>query len=384
MSGDLIEVEAQENPYWGGGVLDNLTSVEITIDMAAPSEASFEIGDDGSFSSIARALGPGQRYTVRVNRHAMVSGRIEAHDAPVDARAGAAVRFTVRSYLADAWVTGAAPTTNHKGTLLDFLVELYSRIGVTRDQFVFRASVARDLRTGKRSDGPDPSIRVETLKPEQARVQMGETIYQAADRHLRRFGLMHWDGPDDTIIVGYPNQGQSPIYDLRLYRDRERGASNNLLGMTRTRDWSEVPSAVIVHGGRRGGGRPMGIAVNRELTERGIVRPIVQMEDSIRNDEAAVNAAHRELAARIQNMDTLSVEIDGLSYLDPGNGYRVPWAPDTIASVSSDVSGGDLGAYYMQRVTLRRDANGGDLSYLSLLRAGLWQLYPDAYEGKLS
>jgi prophage tail gpP-like protein len=384
MPADVITLEAEENPYWGGGVLDNLTSVEIVMDVGSPSEAHFEVGDDGSFAAIARALGPGQRYTVRVNRRALVSGRIEAHDVPVDARAGASVRFTIRSWLADAMVTGAKPTANYKGTLRDFLVELYAPLGIGEDRFQFRASVARDLRTGKRADGPDPSIRIASLKPEQARVQVGESIFQAAERHLQRFGLMQWDGPDNTIVIGYPNQGQSPIYNLRMYRDPARSGANNILSSTRTRDWSQVPSAVVVHGGRRQGVRPMAIAVNPELTERGIVRPIVLMEDAIKNDEAAANVAHKELAARVRDMDQMQIEVDGLSYLEEQNGYRVPWCVDTIASVTSDVAGGDLGGYYIARVALRRDADRGDQAFLSLIRQGLWQLFPDAYEGRLS
>jgi prophage tail gpP-like protein len=382
MPADVVEIEAEENSNWGGGVLDNLTSVEIAMDMTSPCEAHFELGDDGSFSQIQQALGPGQRYTVRVNRRALVSGRIEARDVPLDAQGGASVRFTVRSWIADAWLTGAAATTNYKGTLKDFLVSVYSRIGVTEDRFVFRASTARDLRTGKPADGPDPSIRIDSLKPDAARVQVGESIYQAADRHLRRFGLMHWDGPDNTIVVGYPNQAQSPIYDL--YCSRYFGASNNVMAVTRSQDWSEVPSSVIVHGGRRQGVRPMAIAVNQELTSRGIGRPIVLLEDSIRNDEAAANAAHRELSARMRNMDLIEVEVDGLSYLDPASGHRVPWSVDTIASVYSDVHGGDLGGYYIARVALRRDADKGDQGFLSMIRQGLWALYPEAYGGKLT
>jgi len=55
-----------------------------------------------------------------------------------------------------------------------------------------------------------------------------------------------------------------------------------------------------------------------------------------------------------------------------------------VLEMESDVAGGNLGAYYVTRVEMSRDASGGDAARLTALRAGLWRLFPDAYEGKLS
>ena len=96
---DLVEVEVVGSAAASAGVLDNFTSIALKLDLSSPSEANFEIGDDGTFAELAQALGPGQRYRVRLNGQVQLSGRVESNDVPLDAGAGSVARFTIRTIL---------------------------------------------------------------------------------------------------------------------------------------------------------------------------------------------------------------------------------------------------------------------------------------------
>jgi len=103
--------------------------------------------------------------------------------------------------------------------------------------------------------------------------------------------------------------------------------------------------------------------------------------DRIRNEEAANNAAARELAARVRSKDTINHEVDGLSFW---NGQtQINYGNDAVASYESDVVGGKRGAYYIHRIEMARDAQQGDITRFTMLKAGLWQLFPDTFEGRL-
>jgi len=157
--------------------------------------------------------------------------------------------------------------------------------------------------------------------------------------------------------------------------------------MTRSQDYSGVPSHVAVHGGTYKAGasraRVQSVATDFDAVAAGFYRPVTIKAEGIRNEEAGRNAAERELSARVKQKDTLSVQVDGLSHLDSPGSARVPWAVDTVAEVESDSAGGALGAYYVTGVEMKRDAAGGDVTSITALRSGLWRLFPDLYEGKL-
>ena len=105
------------------GVLDNFTSFEINTDITSPSEASFELGDDRTFNTIGNVFDPGTNYQVFINDRPRMRGRVEANDIPFDAGAGAVVRFTVRTKLADAQYASARQSTKVKNvTIKDFIL----------------------------------------------------------------------------------------------------------------------------------------------------------------------------------------------------------------------------------------------------------------------
>lgn len=314
-----------------------------------------------------------------VNGLLRLTGRVENNDIPLDAAAGSVVRFAVRTKLSDAQYSSARQNTKvSKTSLQAFILALYAPLGYTLADFEFRASTARDLITGKPSgnSGSDDPVALERIKIQEARVKPPETIFAAADRHLRRHGLMHWDGPDGKIVVGAPNDTQDPRYTFNAYRDRARSDANNIMGITKVNDVSGMPTAIGVFGvgGQRKFTRAKvaGFAQNDQMAELGFYRPLVMPAESIRTQALADRAAARELSNRSKGFDTYVIENDGLSFWD---GQTITnYGTDTVCEINSDVAGGAQGAYYVHRVTHTQNAADGDKTNLVTLKRGLWRL----------
>lgn len=358
----------------GLGRFDRFTSLAIANDLTMPSEAGFEVGDDGSWLELEDFVRHGTEYKVYVDRSLRLTGRVILNDIPIDAQSGAVVRFTVRTKLADAMYASADPKTRvGKGaTVKDFLIALYAPLGYTEKDFVFDADVARNLLTGRSTTTGKVAKTFEALTEEKAKVNPPETIFAAADRHLRRFGLMHWDAPNGKIVVGEPNNEQLPLYNFRLLHPN--GQRNNLLSAQRLKDWSDVASVIGVFG--RGGSWNLSAIPVRSIVEdddlltAGFYRPIIIQSDGLANNVQAYKQALREQGARIKQKDTWVFMIDGFAYRD-GN-TRIAYAIDTIADVNTTAAGGPTGAYLIHRVELRRDAAGGDVANLFAVKKGIW------------
>jgi hypothetical protein len=379
---DKVEVHIVDDS--SRSVFDRFTSFMVTTDVTLPSEAAFELGDDATWDSFETFIAHGTNYKVFLNDKQLLTGRVELQDIPLDAAGGAVARYTVRTKLADAQFASADPGVKvDKVTIKDFIVALYAPLGYEdnadpdKSDFVFKGHVARDLITGEDTSGQGvpTEVDLEPIKADQAKVHPPESIYQAADRHLRRHGLMHWDSPDGKIVISAPNDAQDPKYRLRSNRFGNTQL-NNVLRATRTMDYSGIPTDVAVYG--RGGkaGRAKvrvgAFATDFDVRDAGFYRPVLVIAEGIKTLSRASRAAARELSARSKRKDAWEMETDGLSYW---NGNRsVNWAVDSTCSVSSDVAGGALGRYYLHRIALRRDAQNGDSANLSLLKAGIWKL----------
>lgn len=359
------------------GTLDNFTSFKIVNDITAPAEASFEVGEDGSYEALGALTIPGAQYRVFVNGLLRLTGRVETRDIPQDPGGGSVMRFVVKTRMSDAHFASARQGTRVKGvSVKDFVLDLYSQLGFEESDFVFDPSTARDLMTGRISRGKGYPRRVdlERIKVPEARVRPPESIYQAADRHLRRHGLMHWDAPDGRIVVSAPNDTQDPAYYFRSLRGL--GATNNVLDINRVQDWSGIPSWLGVYG--VGGGkrfsraRVAGFDFDEDVLEAGFHRPVTILAEQIKKQTLADRAAEREMAARKKRKDAFDVTIDGLSWWDGDS--RTPFGIDTVADIRSDSAGGVLGAYYVHRVELSLDAGAGATAKLTTVRAGIWNL----------
>ncbi len=375
---DEVRIEAIA-PDGSNGVLDNFTSFTIDNDITQPSQANFELGDDGTFESMAVFTAPGVVYTVFVNGLKRLTGRVEFQDAPMNASQGAVIRFTVKTLLSDAKFSSAKQGTNFKNvSILDYLLELYGQLGYTIDDFEFtNPAAARDQMTGRptTNQGFPQTVDITTHKVGEARVRPPESIYEAADRQLRRHGLMHWDSPEGKIVVSAPNDTQEPIYYLRCKRGFE-GRNNNVLSITRTLDYSGIPTVLGVFGvgGKRGfaKSRVSSVVVDQDVIDAGFNRPVAILAESIKTQTVADRAANRELAARSKQKDSFTCHIDGLSWWDGDR--NIPFGYDTVSDVQADTAGGLLGSYYVHRVSMSRDAQGGDNTHLTVLKAGIWNL----------
>lgn len=372
MTRERDEVKVQSE----AGEFTRFTSLQITNDLMAPSEAAFELGDDGSWRELEAIVALGKSFQVFVNGRLHMTGRVEMSDAPIDPGSGSTVRFAVRTKLADAVYCSADPKIRVKGVpIFAFLFDVYSKLGYTERDFEFQADVTRDLMTGKGSDGSEAPADLESINEDQAKVNPPETIYSVVQKHLARHGLMHWDSPDGKIVIGAPNDQQPPLYHLRM-RLGANGRENNILNATRTRDISGVPSLLIVAGS---GGKKewtkakvKGFAGHPELIEAGFARPVLVLQEGAKTDAIAARIATRMLTDRSKRLDAWTVRVDGLSYW---NGYdRIVYGVDTVADVVTDVAGGPAGAYLIHRVVKTRDASSADVCDLSLLKRGLWVL----------
>jgi hypothetical protein len=381
---DKVKVEAI-GASGVAGVIDNFTTMDLTNDMMSPSEASFELGDDGTWNDIEERVLPGVEYRVFVNDRLQLTGRVELTDIPLDPGSGSVVRYTVRTKLADAQYASADPKIRIKDlSIKEFLVGtpggppgVYTPLGYTEEDFIFDPNVARDLLSGEDTSGKgDPQrVDLDPLKEDQAKVNPPETIFAAADRHLRRHGLMHWDSPDGKIVVGFPNDTQDPIYFLRMLRGSD-GQHNNVLSAARKIDFTGIPATLGVYG--VGGGKDYtkskvsAVIEDAEVIAAGFYRPSLIIAEGVKTEAAAERAARREMSARRKGKDAWEIEVDGFSHW---NGAKnVNWGIDNVAGIVTDLAGGPLGAYYLHRTAMSRDPMGADTTSLSLLRRGIWKL----------
>jgi len=371
---DNIRVEA----VGIGELAAPFASLAITNDIMSPSEAAFELGNDGAYSEIQKHIAHGTQYKVWVNDLLRLTGRVEALDIPIDAAGGSVVRFTVRTKLADAAFSSAPEGVKVKDTSIKkFILAVYKPLGYTEADFVFDQYVSRDLITGKRTGGKGSpvSVDLEPITVKDAKVQPPETIYDAADRHLRRHGLIHWDSPDGKIVVGGINDTQDAIYKLLCNRGANRNL-NNVMSLTRVMDWSDIPSTLAVFGvgASRGTSRArVGYqTTDADVTAAGFYRPVKIIAEGLRTSALAKNAALREQSARSKDKDSWQIELDQWSWWDGST--NTPWGVDCVVEIESDIAGGNLGKYYVHRVMLSRTPSDGDVTNITALKAGVWRL----------
>jgi len=395
---DTVTVEAYGTP--GSSHIDfnfeDWTTFALSSTILRPAEASFELGDQTGWDRLVELVDLGSEFRVFVDDRLRLTGRIESLNSINDAQQSATQRFTIRTKLSDAFYSSAPQNVRLQGrTVREFLLALYKDIGLTEADFDFRGDVSRDVMTGRITKGPnafnrrrgvdgrllaDPPQGFEALEEteENCKVQPPESVFDAADRHLRRHGLLHWDGPDGKIVVAAPNDMQDALGQLRSIRGVDPGAGqfNNVLSIERDQDVSEAPTEMGVFGmgGKAGFARASVSSVvrNQALIDRGFTRRAAVLDEGLTSKSIATRRACREFVTRSRGLDRITVTVDGLSFRD-GND-PVPWAPDTTVEVLDDTLGGILGIYYVEETSMQRDAANGDVTRLTLVRQGVWQL----------
>ncbi len=375
---DRVRVEALGAPGSAAGEFnfEDFTTFALHSTMLGPSEASFELGDDTAYSRLSELLGLGARFRVFVNDRLRLTSRVELLETALSADRSMTQSFTVRTRLTDAVFSSAPVGVRVKNlSIKQFILGVYASIGLTEKDFDFRGDLSRDLMTGRTTRGGKSPRPLDPLKEDEAKVQPPESCFSAVDRHLRRHGLLHWDGPDGRIVVAAPDDEQEPSYVLRTLSGDE-GQYNNVLDAQRTQDVSEAPTELGVFGTGAKGGEPRArasaIAQNPKLIAAGFKRRAAIVDEAMRNKEAATRRASREIAQRNRGLERIVCTVDGISYrdgLDP-----IPWVPDTTADCYFEMLGGALGVYYLEDVQMSRDAERGDASRLTMVQKGVWVL----------
>lgn len=379
MTLDVIKVNALGTPQNGADVdfnWNDWTSCRISSGIATPAEASFELGDEGGWDRIKKYCDLGAEFIVMVDDRPRFVGRVEALSATSDAKQSATQSFVVRTKLSDAAYASAPQGLQLKGaSIKQFVLACYQPLGLTAASFDFRGDVSRDLMTGKSTKGGKAPKNLEPLKAETAKVNPPETIFAAVDRHLRRHGFLHWDGPDGRVVVAAPDDQQEPAFALCSYRP-PYGQMNNIKSIERVHDVSQSPTVLGIFG--VGGSVSFAktkisqVLFNQDLIDRGFRRNVVIVDEALRTPAIAASRANREFSTRNRALDRLTVTVDGLSY--PEGGVLLPWAHDTVIDITAAQMGGAIGSYYVEEVEMTRNPGDGDNTKITLVKQGVWIL----------
>lgn len=369
------------------GTFDRFQRSELTHDLFDTASATFEIGDDGAWLELERIVAPGEPFSVYLHpggadRVLLMKGRAEVNEVPCDAQSGTVINLTCRTKMADARYASADPKTRFtKTTIKDFLLALYAPLGYTAADFVFSDVGDADLVTGATKGGKKPAVPLEPIKAEQLKVNPPETIFDAANRILKRHRALHYDGADGRIIVGAPDGKAAPSYLFRCKRGPAAGG-NNILKATRTKDWSEAAGEVWVFGGGPtkdlAHASTKGIAIDAELAavaakQGHFNRKVLILAEGATTKALAGAQAQRELMARAKRKDAWVLDVDGWTYWDGSR--SVPLYINTVADVDVETVGGSAtGHYVVTRVTRRLDAENGAVSSLTLVAPDVLEL----------
>lgn len=371
---DTVRVES------AGAVFNRVESCEIVNDILGVSEAVMRVGDAASLRSLSGDIAPGAPFRVLVNGRPRFTGRTDINAGDISNN-GAAIDITLRTRLADArYASATAGQQVEKISIRDLVLNAYKIIGLGAADFKFGEFADRDVMTGKASGAKD-ELDLDKITVQQARVQPPETVYEFVERHLKRHRAIHWDGPSGEVLVGRPDDAQMPLYRLQLVRgSRSRG--NNIISCKPLRDWSEVASDVTVYGQTYGGdytrSKIKAIELDDEVSLRAaqtghFFRPVTLHQQLAKDIDAAKRAAKRGLSARNRRKAALEVVVDGWSYWN-GN-EQIPWANNTTADVELETEiGGVMGRWLVVRTAMRRDADEGDTTTLTLIGQGGWTL----------
>lgn len=371
---DRVTVESD-----GGAVFDRFSSLTITNDLTQPSEAVFEVGDDGAWPELEALVYPGSEFTVLLNGQPRLKGRAEVNEVPGSADRGVSLQLTVRTKMSDARYRSADPALKVEGTSIkDFVLGAYAPLGFGKDDILFSPAAARDLMTGKSPGGGAAPVDLEPIKTEQAKIQPPETIQEAVERHLKRFHMTHWDDPSGKILVGTPDDQQPELYWLRAVRG-EAGKANNVLTFKRLRDWSDVARSIIVTGKNFGKGAAKGGAkgeavdadVDEVATRTGhFHRDYLLAGTEVTSQAHAEAIARRELSARSRRKDAYEFTVDGWTFW---NGHeQIPWAHNTTTDIEIDALGAEgRGRGLIVRVQLELGAMSATTS-ITTVAPGIW------------
>jgi prophage tail gpP-like protein len=366
-----------------GKAFDRWTSFEILNSIMRSAESSFEIGDDGSWEDFSELAALGTDVAVLLNGKPRMKGKVEMLNSPLNISQSSVFRFVVRTIMADLEVQTADPRirfdsgNNASVTIADLVNKTLKLAGVDLSRVIFTNNPTRNLMTGARAKGAKPDPSLEPLTIQQAAVQPGETVKCFLERHLRRHGLMIFDGPSGEIIISAPDDQQDSLYRFVCFRGAGAdNRNNNLKEIERNQDATGAASSIVVLG--VGGGKDAmrqklaGFQINPVITAAGFNRAVYVVDEGVKTKELAARTAARLMSETLRRQDAITLAVDGLSYQDGKN--RIAYANDTTCDLVLDTLGGAVGKFYVESVALRVSASEGSLAQLSVVNQGTWAL----------
>lgn len=362
------------------GVWDRFREVSINSALNAPSEAQMVIGDVRSWNDLEAVTRPGEQYELAINGRTILKGFVEAQESPGASGAGVTIELAIRTRVSDARYASADPAIRvTKTSIKDFILALFEQHGMTEADFYFAPRTAVDLLTGK--SGPLDKVDLAPITVQQAKVQLPETPWECATRHLARHGMTLWESPDGRVCVGFPDDAQTSQYKLICRRDGPGSIANNVIDFRRIRDWRDLASDVAVFGstdGKEGSRAPIrGTAADVDVLAvtanvGHFYRPIRLPAERAKNATEAELMAVRELSTRRRRKDAWEIRVDGWTYWD---GTRsTPWATNAVTDVEIDAAGGPVGPYLIWRAAYRMGVSMGQQTSLAIVAPGIWDL----------
>lgn len=363
------------------GSFDQYESIELTHDLNEVASCTMTFGDDSTWNAVQDVIAPGEPISVVCNGVMLFAGRFEANSAPQNARESTKVKITARTRLSDARIASAQVGLSFKNTSIKaFILKLFAPLGYTESDFAFDAAAARDVVTGKKSGAKD-LVDLDKPKADQLKVQPPETVWETALRVLKWQHLMIWDNADGRIVVGKPDDTQSPIYTFVSLVGSGSDA-NNVIDIVPSVDWSEQPGEVWVFGATHKQdirkAKNKGVAVDQDVVSTaartGQFNRIVTIpSDGSKHGQDAQAQAQREMASRSKRKQAWEVTYDGWTFFD-GSARSTNFWINTVAAVISDAHRNMNGPYLVSKTSRSFNCEGHASARMNLIAKGLYDV----------
>jgi len=228
----------------------------------------------------------------------------------------------------------------------------------------------RELRAGRK-------VKVRQKKPSKKKKKLneykpmpGQGMYEFLNKISAREGVTLQAGPNrNTLVISSPNYDQDPLYRIFRTRDQLTGAHNNIESAVADRDFSKMPTYVIVQGayakpGQKGDrftqmfdmwsisarfvselGRSLqdvtvssrwvpGQNPAEEVLRGALYRLLVIRDDDARSAEQIEKSAKRAIAERMK--DTLEYRVTLKGHIAPDSGAL--YSQDTMIQVDDEIA----------------------------------------------
>lgn len=230
----------------------------------------------------------------------------------------------------------------------------------------------RNILTGISVGSPAPPRDFKQAKLDEYKAEGGEGAMAYIERLVARHGgTIQPSSRRDRLVIGAPDFQQAPSGTIRRFRDPAAARTNNVVGNPRcSRDWSSVPTIVVVAGKKSaaasGKGTLSSVLRLRDFAPNALSDLSQEVRDSIVDEIPAVGATppavdserlfyrllfHRDEQARNQEQldrtarrlmserlrETLKYEVTLRGHADPASGAM--YAVDTTLDVVDEVCG---------------------------------------------